>query len=180
MKTFTITAGHGGNGSGYDPGAVAFGRHEADIAVNMRNAVVLYLRGAGIKVTTDGEGKNNLSLREAIKLIPLSDLALEFHCNASALPTAKGVEVLSHTKHEDISKRIAAAINKEAGYVLRRDKGWYKDPTNHSRLGFVRGGGIIVELFFITNMDELTIWDAKFWLIAKAVASVLIEYAQGK
>ena len=62
MKTFVITAGH----SNTDPGAVAFGRKEADIAVDMRNMVAHYLTAAGHTVITDGDGRDNKSLYEAV------------------------------------------------------------------------------------------------------------------
>ena len=44
----------------------------------------------------------------------------------------------------------------------------------HSRLGFVQAGGLIVELFFITNPDDMAAYQAKKWLVGKAIADVLI------
>ncbi|ADG59916.1 endolysin [Acinetobacter phage Acj9] len=171
MTTFTITAGHGAG----DPGALGFGRREADIAVDMRNMVTFYLERDGFKVINDGDGKENKSLTEAIKLINKSDIAVEFHCNASANATAQGVETLAKTQHAKLAKDISQAITGVTGWKLRREDGWYKDANEHSRLGFVRNGGLIVELFFITNAAELKIWDEKKWLIAKAVAAVLAK-----
>lgn len=171
MKKVTITAGHGAG----DPGAVAFGRHEADIAVDMRNMVTLYLEREGIEVINDGDGKENKSLSHAITLIKKSELAIEFHCNAAS-PSAKGVETLAQNKYAELSKKISKAIFDVTGFTLRRESGFFRDPQQHSRLGFVRNGGIIVELFFITNADELKVWDAKKWLIAKSVAQVIKEH----
>ena len=56
MSVITVTAGH----SNQDPGAVNGLFREADIAQEMRNMVVLYLRQKDIAVKTDGEGKCNL------------------------------------------------------------------------------------------------------------------------
>ena len=65
MSVITVTAGH----SNQDPGAVNGLFREADIAQEMRNMVALYLRQKDIAVKTDGEGKGNLPLPAAIKLI---------------------------------------------------------------------------------------------------------------
>lgn len=170
MKSFTITAGH----SNDDPGAVAFGRREADITVDMRNMVTFYLQKAGAKVTNDGESKINKSLSEAIKLIKDSDISVEFHCNAGS-PSANGVETLAKTKDQKLAKDISKAICDVTGWKLRRTEGWYQDADEHHRFGFVRNGGLIVELFFITNISELGVWDQKKWLIAKEVANVLLK-----
>ena len=65
-KTVTLTAGH----SNTDPGAVNGSDREADLAQDMRNIVASILRNDyGLTVKTDGEGKGNLPLREAVKLI---------------------------------------------------------------------------------------------------------------
>lgn len=172
MKTFVITAGH----SNTDPGAVAFGRKEADIAVDMRNMVAHYLIAAGHTVITDGDARDNKSLNEAVKLIPKGVVAIEFHCNA-ATPAAKGVELLAATKHKAISKQIASAIAGVLKTSIRGEDGWKPENSGqHSRLAYVQGGGIICETFFITNATELAAWDAKKWLCAKAVAQALMDY----
>lgn len=172
MKTFVITAGH----SNTDPGAVAFGRKEADIAVDMRNMVAHYLIAAGHTVITDGDARDNKSLNEAVKLIPKGVVAVEFHCNA-ATPAAKGVELLAATKHKAISKQIAKAIAGVLKTTIRGEDGWKPENSGqHSRLAYVQGGGIICETFFITNATELAAWDAKKWLCAKAVAQALMDY----
>lgn len=65
------------------------------------------------------------------------------------------------------------------GNPLRGDKGWKAENSGqHSRLAYVSNGGIILELFFISNDEELSIWKQKKWLIGKAVAEVLMEYVK--
>ena len=59
----TLTAGH----SNTDPGAVNGSDREADIAQDMRNIVANILKTEyGLSVKTDGEGKGNMPLREAV------------------------------------------------------------------------------------------------------------------
>lgn len=175
MRTITITAGH----STTDPGAVNGIFKEADIAQDMRNMCAHYLRAAGVPIRTDGEGKGNAPLSKAIELIKGSSIAVEFHCNAATSKKAEGTEALASEKHRLISQKLCKAINGVTGIPLRGAHGWKPENSGqHSRLGYVRGGGIILELFFISNDTELKIWLDKKWLIAKAVAGVLIEQAK--
>lgn len=169
----TLTAGH----SNTDPGAVNGLHREADIAQDMRNMVAHYLRGRGITVRTDGEGKGNLPLREAVRLIAGSKVAVEFHCNAFANKTAGGVEALAQPKDKALCQKLCQAVAGVMGIPVRGGQGGYKAEGSgqHSRLGYVRNGGIILELFFISNDAELAVWLDKKWLVARAVADVLAE-----
>ena len=175
MSVITVTAGH----SNKDPGAVNGLFREADIAQEMRNMVALYLRQKDIAVKTDGEGKGNLPLPDAIKLISGSKAAVEFHCNAFSKPSAGGCEALSQPKDRALSQRLCKAVSDVMGIPTRgTDGGWKNEGSGqHSRLGYVRNGGIILELFFISNPTELAVWQDKKWLVAKAVAEVLAEVA---
>ena len=175
MSVITVTAGH----SNKDPGAVNGLFREADIAQEMRNMVALYLRQKDIAVKTDGEGKGNLPLPAAIKLISGSKAAVEFHCNAFSKPSAGGCEALSQPKDRALSQRLCKAVSDVMGIPTRgTDGGWKNEGSGqHSRLGYVRNGGIILELFFISNPTELAVWQDKKWLVAKAVAEVLAEVA---
>lgn len=175
MKIVTITAGH----SNSDPGAVNGSDRESEIAQDMRNIVAYYLKSKGITIRTDGEGKGNLPLSKAVKLIKGSNIAVEFHCNAAATKSAKGVEALSQTKDKVVSQRLCAAVASVMDNPLRGDKGWKPENSGqHSRLAYVSNGGIILELFFISNDEELSIWKQKKWLVGKAVAEVLMEYVK--
>ena len=175
MGIITVTAGH----SNADPGAVNGQHIEANLAADMRNMVAFYLKQEGIEVCTDGEGHRNLSLNHAITLIKGSKVAVEFHCNASNDKRANGVEALSQPKDKVISQDLCQAVASEMGSKLRGERGWKPENSGqHHRLAFVRNGGIILELFFISNDEELKIWYQKKWLIAKAVAAVLIKAAK--
>lgn len=175
MKIITITAGH----SNTDPGACNGSAREADIAQDMRNMVALYLERAGIPIRTDDTGKGNAPLSQAVQLIKGSAVAVEFHCNAAASKAAKGVEALSQGKDKAVSQRLCKAVSDVLGSPLRGDKGWKAENSGqHSRLAYVSNGGIILELFFISNDAELQTWYDKKWLVAKAVADVLIDIAK--
>lgn len=174
-----LSAGH----STVDPGATTTQRvdgklvirKEADIAAEFRNLVAFYLKMWGIKFDVDGTGTENVPLAQAIREIGSSRPALEFHCNSVEDVRATGVETLSGPKDIPLCKEICAAI---AGVFKIANRGAKSENAGqHHRLGFVRAGGIIVELFFLSNASDLAAYDAKKWLAAKEVASVLARHA---
>ena len=146
-KIIVLTAGH----SNTDPGAVNGSDREADIAQDIRNIVASILRDDyGLTVRTDGEGKGNLPLREAVKLIRGSDVAVEFHTNAAASKAATGVEALSTPKNKRWCQVLSRAVADATGWKLRGDGGFKSDNAGqHSRLAYALAGGIVFEQFFM-------------------------------
>lgn len=174
MATVVITAGH----SDSDPGAVnrATGITEANIVKDARFMVKYYLEQKGHTVITDGERNENQPLSQAVKLIPKGKLAIELHCNASANPKSTGVEMLCHIRHREIAQKVCTAIHNAMGIPLRGDRGWKAENSGqHSRLAYVSNGGMILELFFISNPEELATWEDKKWVICKAIAGAIDE-----
>lgn len=169
----TITAGH----SNTDPGAVNGSDREADIAQDMRNIVAAILRtDHGLEVKTDGEGKGNLPLREAVKLIKGSRLAVEFHTNAALNKTATGIEALSTPKNKAACQRLCRAVEQVTGWKLRGEDGYKPDNAGqHSRLAYAQAGGIIFEPFFISNDADLAQWKQTKWSICRAIANAIAE-----
>ena len=169
----TITAGH----SNTDPGAVNGSDREADIAQDMRNIVASILRtDHGLEVKTDGEGKGNLPLREAVKLIKGSRLAVEFHTNAALNKTATGIEALSTPKNKAACQRLCRAVEQVTGWKLRGEDGYKPDNAGqHSRLAYAQAGGIIFEPFFISNDADLAQWKQTKWSICRAIATAIAE-----
>lgn len=169
----TITAGH----SNTDPGAVNGKVKEADLVVNFRNAVTHYLREVGLQVKTDGTGTKNDPLSAAVKLIQGSSVAVEFHMNAAASKQANGVETIALPKDKKLAQDLSKAVADALGSRLRGDNGWIdQSKSARGRLAYVNAGGLIVELGFISNEDELARFNARYWLAAKAAAKILIDY----
>ncbi|WP_313484149.1 N-acetylmuramoyl-L-alanine amidase [Acinetobacter variabilis] len=169
----TITAGH----SNSDPGAMNGKIKEADLVTNFRNAVSFYLREAGVQVKNDGSGSQNDPLSSAIKLIKGSSVAVEFHMNAATSKQANGVETIALPKDKKLAQDLSAAVASALGSRLRGNDGWIdQSKSARGRLAYVNAGGLIVELGFISNEDELARFNARYWLAAKAVAKVLIDY----
>ena len=168
----TITAGH----SNQDPGAVNGSDREADIAQDTRNIVASILRhDHGLEVKTDGEGKGNLPLRQAVQLIKGSVLAIEFHTNAALNKSATGIEALARPEHKAACQRLCQAVAVISGWKLRGEEGGYKadNAGQHSRLAYAQAGGIIFEPFFISNDSDLAHWKQHKWPICRAIANAI-------
>ena len=170
-KTVTLTAGH----SNTDPGAVNGSDREADLAQDMRNIVASILRNDyGLIVRTDGEGKGNMPLREAVKLIRGSDVAIEFHTNAAAAKTATGIEALSIVKNKHWCQVLSKTVAKATGWKLRGEDGFKPDNAGqHSRLAYAQNGGIVFEPFFISNDADLKLFKECKWAICRAIATAI-------
>jgi len=170
-KIIVLTAGH----SNTDPGAVNGSDREADLAQDMRNIVTSILRtDYGLEVKTDGEGKGNMPLREAVKLIRGSDVAIEFHTNASANKSATGIEALSTIKNKRWCQVLSRAVADATGWKLRGEGGFKPDNAGqHSRLAYAQAGGIVFEPFFISNDNELKLFKERKWAICRAIATAI-------
>ena len=166
MKSIFVAAGH----SDVDPGAVANGRREADIAVEFRNMVSFYLLRERIPHELDGNDTSNLPLSHSAARAKKHPIGVEFHCNAGPA-AATGVEVLHAPKDKQLAADISLALSSALGIRNRGAKP--ENSGQHKRLAFVQAGGMIVELFFITSKGDLAAYEAKKWLAAKAVAGVL-------
>ncbi len=146
---------------------------EASIALQLRNKVKFYLEKVGHTVIADGTVNQSMVLREAIKLIPHGQIAVELHLNASTNKQACGVETISKAKHKELSQKISNEIARSLDTKIRRDNGWYDYSKTGRSLGFINNGGIIVEAFFITNDDELQRYLNKEWVVARAIARAI-------
>jgi len=167
----TVTAGHGAG----DPGAVEPGGvREADLMADLRNIVALKLRNMGHEVQTDGTLLTNLPLAKALLLVPGSDVAIELHTNSFSNPAAAGVESIALPRQKLMAQRISAAIARVLDIPLRGEKGWIdQSKSARGRLAFVNAGGIIVEVFFLSNPGELAKYEARKWMVASAIAEAL-------
>ena len=169
----TVTAGH----SNKDPGAVNGKFKEAELVSQFRNAVAYYLREAGIQYKTDGVGILNQDLNAAIKLVKGSSVAVEFHMNAATSKQANGIETIALPKDKKLAQDLSKAVAGAFGSRLRGDNGWIdQSKSARGKLGFISNGGLIVELGFISNEEELFQFNARYWSAAKAVAMILIKH----
>src|SRR5690606_16192653 len=160
-----------------DPGAANGQVREAQLLVNFRNSVTHYLREAGLQVKTEGTSTKHDPLSAAVQWMKGSSVAVEFHMNAAASKQANGIETIALPKDKKLAQDLSKAVADALGSRLRGDNGWIDQSRSaRGRLAYVNAGGLIVELGFISNEDELARFNARYWLAAKAVAKVLIDY----
>lgn len=173
----TVAAGH----SNSDPGAVNGQHKEAELVTRFRNAVAHYLREANLEIKTDGTGTKNDPLSAAVKLIKGSSVAVEFHMNAASSQFANGIETIALPSDKKLAQELSKAVADAFGSRLRGDAGWIdQSKSARGKLAFVQNGGLIVELGFISNADELDAFNRKYWQAARAVADVLIKYEKAR
>lgn len=170
MKNLFISAGH----SHTDPGASGAGVCEADIVLEFRDLLANALEARGVQFQRDGREGENLPLSQAVKMAAEADIAVEFHCNAFSNPSVSGVETLSGPEHLELGARICKVVSETLGIRNRGAKG--EASGQHSRLAFIsRGQGIIVELFFITNSDDVAKYQRRKMTLAEELADLLEE-----
>lgn len=170
---YLVSSGHGGT----DPGNTWGGITESVLMTELRFLVALKLRQAGHEVIEDGARGQNQPLADAIRLIPLADVAVELHTNASGNPTAAGVEVVAAPRHAPLARNLANAIGGVLQIPVRRQQGLFPVDQLMSERGFtpgfIRAGGLIVETFFQSNPRELAVYQERKWLVASAIARTL-------
>lgn len=171
MKTIFISAGHDDKA----PGAVGNGTTEAEVVRDFRDMVSFYLDKAGVSHIADGQRGVNIPLSESIKLIPKNGVSVEFHLNSSTTPSATGVETLSAPTHTELGKKLCEAVSSRLGIRNRGAKP--ENSGQHSRLAFVQGGGLILELFFLSNKEDFDKYNAVKWLLARDISELLSNEA---
>ena len=171
-NTVMLSAGH----SNTVPGIVANGYVEADIVQLFRDDVSVRLKHLGVRHVLDGELGENLSLRDAVPLAAAVDIAIEFHTNGGG-PGATGVETLSRAHNKPLGAELCRVTADLLGIPNRGAK-----PENagyHERLAFVSGGGgIIFELFFLSNANDLYQFKLQYNALVDAVAGVIADAAR--
>ena len=172
---FAITAGH----SNTDPGAVANGVKEADLAVWLRDTTVSKLRQMGHSIVSDGEPGQNQALTMALTLITQADKAIEIHFNAAASSSAGGVETISLHKDKVLAQKLSQAIADVLMTKVRGDAGFIdQNKSARGKLGYVNRGGLIIEVCFITNKTEMAFYNDRKWLVASAIARTLDDWSK--
>jgi len=169
-----ISAGHT-NVNGQDRGAAGNGFVEGNEAVIIRDALASALRRSGMNVIEDGADGISEPLRKAIVLARKADTALEIHFNAGPA-SATGIEVLAKPNKKALAQKLAAAIHAATGIKLRGgDGGWKADSSGqHHRLAFCEAGGLIVEVCFISNASDMSLYKQNFDEMIERLAAELV------
>lgn len=150
-KTVVIDAGHGGN----DPGAVANGLREKDLALDVSLKTRDKLQALGYKVLMSRTSDIYPSLSDRYNLANNNnaDAFVSVHFNSASAPTATGIETLYSTKNS-ANKGFAQSIQGQLiNQTGERDRG-LKLRNNLAVLNGTRGPSSLVELGFINNPND--------------------------
>ena len=179
MKILLI-AGHGG--SPYDSGAVGCGYTEAVETRRMATAVAPLLRNYGFEVVMYDQKNDAYKVLKNGGSLPLSGVGyvIELHLNAAANDPkgngkTTGVEVLVHTGETGITveqaicRRIAALGFTSRG-VKRRGDLLVMNTVHRKGISHA-----LIETCFVDDADDMKLYKAKFYDIARAIADGVAE-----
>ena len=171
-RKIIISAGHGGN----DPGAVANGYTERDLAIEFRELLVKELLLLGVKPLID-DNKNALkqTLAWLTGKYSSKDILLDIHWNAAS-SKARGTEVIVPDNASVFENNFAKNILNvfvSNGFVNRGVKP--ESQTARKRLGWMRppAENILVEMGFITNLLDINLYQNLKYKLAKESAFVI-------
>ena len=179
MKILLI-AGHGG--SPYDSGAVGCGYTEAVETRRMATAIAPLLRKYGYEVVMYDQKNDAYKVLKNGGSLPLSGVGyvIELHLNAAANDPkgngkTTGVEVLVHTGETGITveqaicRRIAALGFTSRG-VKRRGDLLVMNTVHRKGISHA-----LIETCFVDDADDMKLYKAKFYDIARAIADGVAE-----
>lgn len=174
-----ISAGHNPNGIKPDPGAVANGYHEANLAIDFRNLVAECLKARGLKFITD---KDDERLGSYLKRIETGtgSVVVEYHFDAAASPLATGTTVLIGSDADRLDKAFAIELaNATAVCFGIKNRGVKSEAESHrGSLGLMREQGTValVELGFISNVNDMKAYQFYKMKLAKIHAEIIERY----
>ena len=157
-KKVYIGVGHGGN----DPGAVAFGRKEKDLALDIAKACMdtLIYHGVTVKIsrTTDATVDLTDRIKECNAFSP--DVAVDIHLNAGG---GDGAEVF-HSKADSKDDALAQNILNEIVAIGQNSRGLKTKLASNGTdyFGFIRQikcPSALVECAFMDNATDVQIVD---------------------
>ncbi len=114
-------------------------------------------------------------------------IVIDFHFNAVVDPKANGVETIVPKNASDfevaLANALSSAVNAGTGFQLRgsyRGARGVKDETQtaHKSLSWMRltGENVLVELCFVSNPDEMVVWEKTKHMVAARVANVIFDF----
>ena len=157
-KKVYIGVGHGG----YDPGAVAFGRKEKDLALDIAKACMdtLIYHGVTVKISRETDITKDLSdrIKECNSFAP--DVALDIHLNAGG---GDGAEVF-HAKNDSKDDALAQNVLNEIIAIGQNSRGLKTKLASNGTdyFGFIRQikcPSVLVECAFMDNATDVQIVD---------------------
>jgi len=170
-----ISAGHNLK----DPGAVYNSRKEALEMIAFRGLITKYFDARHHIYVADTDTESNGEYQRRIKT-NATDVIIDLHLNAATNPTATGTEVIIANNASEKSKALASDICATIAQTLSiKNRGVKTEAqTARGKIGIVNVPGIavLVEICFLSNTNDMILYDKHKDSLAKAIAQLLIKY----
>ncbi len=170
---------------GKDGGASANGFKEATLAAELRNIVVTHLIDitTGIAITTDDDDDVLTDVVKGFNAV-MNDksVSLSIHFNA-ATPKATGTEVIYPDRHTMEEFKWAVELSeKVATHLGIKNRGAKPEALTARKKLYIRtmkGHNLLLEVCFITNVEDMKKYNDRKVLLAKTIAEFLKDkYSQ--
>jgi len=170
MARLCFDYGHGGE----DSGACYNGRREANDVLSLGMAVASEVRRHGIIVdeTRTSDVTVSLNDRSNFENRNTYDYFISFHRNAFNPEQAKGVETYTYINTDEKSKNLARSIQASLGAIGFYNRG-VKEEDFHV-LRETRASAVLVEIGFIDNSNDNSIFDSRRNDIIKALSKAIL------
>ncbi|APM39915.1 N-acetylmuramoyl-L-alanine amidase [Clostridium kluyveri] len=170
MTRLCFDYGHGGE----DSGACYNGRKESNDVLDLGKSVAAEVRKYGVVVdeTRTSDVTVSLNDRSNFENRNTYDYFISFHRNAFQPEQAKGVEAYTYLNPGAKSKSLVQTIQTSLvnlGFVDRGVK-----EANYHVLRETKASAVLVEMGFIDNTGDNTLFDAKKNEIIKAIAKAIL------
>lgn len=175
-----IAAGH----SNSDPGAVANGKREADLAKEYRDLLVseLISQSKGVVISQDNDNETlSQTIQRFNKLARESkqiDIYMSIHFN-SASSSVRGTEIFIPERHTVDERLIGKMLVMTASDIMDIRNRGVKVPSQSARgklyIEQLLDVNLLFEVCFITNKWDIQAYDENKHELAKAQAKILIS-----
>ncbi|ADL50568.1 N-acetylmuramoyl-L-alanine amidase [Clostridium cellulovorans] len=171
MARLCFDYGHGGE----DSGACYNGRKESNDVLSLGMAVASEVRRHGVVVdeTRTSDATVSLNDRSNFENRNNYDYFISFHRNAFMPEQAKGVETYTYINTDEKSKNLARSIQASLGAIGFYNRG-VKEEDFHV-LRETRASAVLVEVGFIDNSNDNSIFDSRRNDIIKALAKAILS-----
>lgn len=174
-----LSAGHNPKGIKVDPGAVANDYKEADLAIEFRDLVIECLKKNNVPYIKDNDDER---LSDYLKRIQTGNgsVVLEFHFDAATSLLATGTTSLIGKDADRLDRAFAKELVDATSNILGiKNRGVLLETESHrGNLGLMRESGTValLEICFITNLDDLEKYFSNKATLAKAIAEIVKRY----
>lgn len=180
MRKLILSAGHS-NVKGKDMGASANGFIEGELAVNFRLLLATELKN-NYNINAIIDPNSNILIETLAWLkgkLGSKDIMLDIHWNAGG---GSGVEVIipdeSSAFERSFAQALANVISSTTGLKKRSGGVKPESATARKKLGWMRPNAenILIEMCFIDNKTDMSVYNANKTSIVKGVAKVIADF----